>query len=380
MKILINTATSHKGGAVQVALSFIYECIKFSEHEYHVILGLRLNEEINKNAFPQNFYFYAIPYRPATKIFTFKSAASFFNNIERKVQPDVVFSTTGPSYWRPKAKHLIGFNLAHYIYKESPFYDIISPLERIKWRLKGQFIKYYYKRDGDAIVGQTTDVTERAGKWIGKEKLYTVSNTCSNIYRIIGGKDVDSYKGLPPNEGNEFRLLLLSGYHRHKNIEIINDIASLMAEKNIEDVRFILTLKSHDFNKYISLKAKTYTYNVGPIPTEEGPVLYNNSDALFLPTLLESFSASYPEAMVMRKPIVTTNLSFAKNICQDAALYYDPLSGKDALAKICILKNNKDIYRSLIKNGEERLNAFDTPEERAKTYLLICKELVDCKA
>lgn len=39
MKIIINSAHQRFGGGVQVALSFIYEYIKYVEHEYHVFAG-----------------------------------------------------------------------------------------------------------------------------------------------------------------------------------------------------------------------------------------------------------------------------------------------------------------------------------------------------
>ena len=48
MKLLINTATTNKGGGVQVAKSFIEECKELSEHEYFVVLGKNISKSINK--------------------------------------------------------------------------------------------------------------------------------------------------------------------------------------------------------------------------------------------------------------------------------------------------------------------------------------------
>ena len=64
--------------------------------------------------------------------------------------------------------------------------------------------------------------------------------------------------------------------------------------------------------------------NLGPVDLEDLPNVYRASDALFLPTLLESFSGTYLEAMHYGLPILTTDLDFARNICRDAALYFDP--------------------------------------------------------
>src|SRR5687767_8897322 len=106
MRLLINTATTFKGGGVQVAKSFIEECRYFREHEYHVVLGESLRKITNKNSFPSNFYFYEILYRPATRVFSVNRPETFFKSLEMRIKPDCVFTTSGPAYWRPKAPHL----------------------------------------------------------------------------------------------------------------------------------------------------------------------------------------------------------------------------------------------------------------------------------
>src|SRR5690606_18410540 len=94
-----------------------------------------------------------------------------------KHKPDVVFTTSGPSYWRPQAPHLMGYNLPHYIYTDSPYFNIISTKERLKWKLKGAVVKKFTRTDADAYVVQTDDVKDRLKKWIKKDKIFTVSNT-----------------------------------------------------------------------------------------------------------------------------------------------------------------------------------------------------------
>ncbi len=125
MKLLINTATLFKGGGIQVANSFIEECKKYSENEYHIILGLTLQQKIKPELFPANFSFYSIPYKPSKRVVSLKSPDSFFKILENSIKPDVVFTTSGPAYWKPKAPHLVGYNLAHYICPDSPYFENI---------------------------------------------------------------------------------------------------------------------------------------------------------------------------------------------------------------------------------------------------------------
>jgi hypothetical protein len=78
MKILINTASTLKGGSLQVAKSFIEECRFHNNHQFYVILGLSLNKIIDRNIFPSNFVFYDIDYRPAERVFSLFNRFRFF--------------------------------------------------------------------------------------------------------------------------------------------------------------------------------------------------------------------------------------------------------------------------------------------------------------
>lgn len=65
MRIIINTSNLNKGGGIQVAFSFISECIKFSRNEYYVFLCEKLAEQINPALYPANFHFYIIQGAPS---------------------------------------------------------------------------------------------------------------------------------------------------------------------------------------------------------------------------------------------------------------------------------------------------------------------------
>jgi glycosyltransferase involved in cell wall biosynthesis len=373
MKLLINTATTLKGGGLQVAKSFIEECKTHTEHEYHVILGVNLGKTINIDSFSSNFYFYKIDFRPGTRVFSFKSVTSFFNELEKKICPDVVFTTSGPAYWKPKAPHLVGFNLPHYVYPDSPFFKTIPLWKIIRWKIRGLIKAHFLKKEANAFVVQTDDVNTRLKKWLKTEEVYTVSNSCSSHYfktNTYANKLADR---LP----NEFRFLFLSAYHPHKNFEIIKRIVDYELKINIDfSYKFILTLPNDIFNSIFEKKYHKYVYNVGPIPVPECASLYKECDGMFLPTLLECFSASYVEAMFMEKPIVTSNLGFAKTVCEGAALYIDPLDEIEITQKIKMLINNSELRKSLIQKGITQKEKFKTAAQRANSYLDLCFKII----
>ena len=58
--------------------------------------------------------------------------------------------------------------------------------------------------------------------------------------------------------------------------------------------------------------------NVGPLKQHELSGYYHHSSALILPTLIESFTATYLEAMHFDCPVLTSDLDFAREVCGPA--------------------------------------------------------------
>lgn len=369
MKIVINSAHQRFGGAVQVVLSFINECKKFPENEYHIWVGPGVGNSLNKADFPSNFYFYEFDFG----IIDFKTIQTIqkkLSILEVEIKPAIIISTSGPSYFHSKAPQIIGFNLPLYIYSESPFVKELSLKERLKLHLKKAIHFYYFKRDAVAYVVQTDDVNERVRRALKTTNVHTVSNTYNNYF----SSPKCFQKRLPERGINEIRLLTLTSYYSHKNLELIPLLAKEVEKRGIVNIRFVLTLKETDYKKHLT--PHPYIVNVGPVKPEECPSLYSECDVMFLPTLAECFSASYPEAMVMGKPIITTDLGFAKSICGDAALYFEaknPMQAADCIEK---LLNDLSVTNSLVTQGKVQLKKFDVASERARKYLEICKTVV----
>jgi glycosyltransferase involved in cell wall biosynthesis len=168
------------------------------------------------------------------------------------------------------------------------------------------------------------------------------------------------------------------------NICIIPEVARLLQEKDRDkSYRFIVTLpeRGKEVRKFWT-KAEKYAVtsmieNAGVLKLHECPRWYATSDIVFLPTVLETFSATYPEAMVLGKPIVTTDLEFAHDICGDAAAFYSPLSAEAASDAIIQVVTNRKFRESLVENGRKRLEQFPNPERKYQLMLQWIQELAD---
>ena len=90
---------------------------------------------------------------------------------------------------------------------------------------------------------------------------------------------------------------------------------------------------------------------------------------MFMPTLLECFSATYPESMRMSVPILTSDMPFATDVCGDAALYFDPLSPKSIGDAIHSLASSEALRAELAEKGQLRLSTLETSLTRAQKYI-----------
>ena len=373
MKVLINTSHLRFGGALQVALSFIQECRYFPQHQYHVLVGPGVAKSLRTDDFTTNFQFEYFDFG----IINLRKAILInktLQSVERRIRPDCIITTSGPSYFRSQAPQVMGYNLGLYIYPESPFIQSLSFWWKIRINIKRKFHFYFFKRDADAFIVQTDDVNTRVRKALSTKNVVTVTNTYGSFYK---NWDIMPNK-LPQKAPNIFRFVTISAYYKHKNLDIIPKVIKELERRNVKNVEFVLTLKPSDFDKYIHKHDRIH--NLGPIRPEECPALYAECDGMFLPTLAECFSASYPEAMIMEKPIITTDLGFARSICGAAALYYEANDPVAAAEKIAALIKDACLQNKLKEIGKIQLQSFDTPRQRARKYLEICAGLAKSSA
>ncbi len=365
MKLLINMSNNIGGGSLQVGLSFIRECKNFRTHSYVIVYNSSLSSLFNFNEYEANFKF--IEVQPQK----FWNLAGVMTKIEKKENPDVVFTIFGPSYWRPRVKHVVGFANPYYYQMEAIFKKRMSRKQYFLIRIKKLIHTIYMNIDTDVLITETDYTTESYLKLFKKiKKGFTVSNTCSDYYTDFMKKK--KYK--VDDEISTFRLLMLSKYYKHKNFEIIKEISLILQNRNINNIEFWITIDDKNYQRLFA--NNSYVINKGVTKPQNCPSLYYDVDAMFLPTLAECFSASYPEAMIMEKPILTSDLPFARSVCKEAALYFEPLNANDIVNKILLLSKNENLRKKLIDDGKRVFSAIPTAKERAIEYLNICNSCI----
>lgn len=370
MKLVINTSNISVGGGIQVSLSFLESLKGHPENEYHIFLSPKIREQVDKSLFSDNFKFYYIPISPSSLIKGYKTRKKL-SLLESQINPDLVFTVFGPAYWNPKSLHVSGFANGWCYTPNSIAFNCLPRLARIKSRFL-ILIKNHVIKKSDFLIVETETAKKNiiSHLKIKEDKIFVVGNTFHQVFDSDNKVECNSII----ENSKYYKLLVLSSFYPHKNLLIINEVVEKLREKSNNQFKFFLTIPDAKFNE--SFPENDMIENIGPQNIEDCPGLYKSVDALFLPTLLETFTANYPEAMVMRKPILTSDLDFARELCGDAALYFDPLSVSDIAEKIIELEGDESLKTRLVTAGDKRLKEFETAESRTNKYLEIFKQLI----
>ncbi len=217
---------------------------------------------------------------------------------------------------------------------------------------------YYFKkyiRYATIVAAQSKTMKERLISLYGLKNVEIVPNAVS-LDNLRGG---DKHDFMLPND--RFKLLYLTHYYPHKNHEVILPLAKKI-QNNALPYCIVITIEATQHNRAKRFLDAIYReglndtiINVGPVRMTTVPSLYSQCDALFMPTLLESFSGTYVEAMYHRKPILTSNMDFAKDVCGDAAYYFNPLDSELIFEEILHMIKNDELRNRRIEKGERRL-------------------------
>mgnify|MGYP000120580279 CR=1 FL=1 len=363
MKVILNATPLVMGGSLQACVAFIREALAADDGiDWWFLVSAEVDRELNRfDVDISTNQGHVFKVSPARSKFARKKLVNYVSSLDA----DAVFTFFGPAYVNFSAPHLMGVADGWITHSSRVALGMLDmPVGLLKFALLFFYKRYWYRR-ADSWVVEAGCARDGMVKrfFIEPERISVVSNSCADSYR--------TNSKLTRSIENRVRLLTLSAFYKHKNLEIIPSVAielkKLLPNKKFE---FIITIEkgSRGEKKLLSLAAKLgvtdQVINIGPVSLKDGPALYADSDITFMPSVLETFSAVYPEAMMSGCPIVTTDLDFAKDICGNAACYYSPLDAKAAAQVIAELVNDTYAYKNLVAKGRERVVMF--PDQTGK--------------
>jgi len=363
-KILINTSNLHVGGGVQVAASVIGELTLFPILPVGLVVWA--STEVDANLRKLGYDLSALPAYEVVNSFGLNLLRS---SLARRLQNfDAVLTIFGPLYaWKLAVTNIVGFAQPWIIYPDNEIYRASSWRQRLLGRLKFGLQATFFRR-ADMLLVELEHVRQgllRQG--IGtSSSIRVVRNCLSSLY-------LSSDRWQPvavADTGSDVRLGFVGRNYDHKNTRIFPALIEILRRDHGIHASVYVTFTDDEWSDCDDA-FRAVVSNMGPLFVAQCPSFYQNMDAIVFPSLLECFSATPLEAMVMERPLFAADRPFNRDVCAEHAHYFDPLDPADAAAKIAAYLSDKSQKAAGLEAARAHALSFSNATDRARQYLEI---------
>lgn len=353
MRIAVNTVSTKKGagGAFQIAYNFLIESLKHQEDvEWYYITSADIDEAIGKEFYKlRGDRYFVFPTQPDFKK-TYYRVKKELAKWEEKYQPDVIYTISSPCYFSFKTTEVMRFANAWVTNPNKESWKSQKPLIRIYNYFFFIYQRWFLKRC-KFFITQSNIVGNELAK-ISKQPANHIKVIPNVLPAVFKNAIID--KQLSPDWVD---VACIGNPYPHKNISIVPKVLLSLKEKGFSNIRFHLTIPDGNplineiMDSCIKFGVVNCIINHGRCSQVQLIEVYNHCSICFLPTLLETFSATSLEAMHFGLDIVASDYAFNREVIGNAGLYYSSLEPVDAANKIILIINNEDVR---VKMREER--------------------------
>ncbi len=306
-----------------------------------------------------------------SELFIYKDSHSllkryWFETIElpkivKKYAPDVIFGPGNIGLTNPGVPQALFVRQAYLFYDKRHYPDIpLRALLRIK-ALKHQIKKSLPKTN--LVFCQTPIVKQR----FAEKMHYRMENIKiiplpppEEIFLKADLSKPAIFQELP----DTFYVLILTRYLTHRNPSILIPLCKRFGKQiRNKGIKFITTVEPKDhpkaqrfLNDIVADNLKDIIINVGMLSRNDVSRYLSHSHLLWLPTLLETLCLPYLEAMKCGTAIMAPDLDFARYVCGDAAIFYNPWDIDSIFKTLMFIRENDSLRQTLIEKGSESLN------------------------
>lgn len=364
--IVINAATVKLAGGLVVTLDFIELLKHNSEYRVHLLcpkikVYRALSGKLNKIYSPRILL---------TPYFRFVLDFLWIPLCIRKIKPDLVITLGN----LPAKTHVrqIMLNDNAFVSQQNLAEIPVSRSEAFKHSIRKRLfwkrLKYV-----DVLLVQT-DIEKKRLESIGRKhpEIRVLPPLLPSHLKSCSGKGLT----LADKPSQFTRLVCLSFYWSHKNIEVLLEVLRLAQTTQVKlQIVFTLNQKKIKGGQLLVEQLKPfieagYAINVGNLPAHKVGSLIKQCDGVILPSILETFGLNCLEAWYFGKLFFVADRPYSREVCKGAAVLFDPYSPQDILSKVLSAFKNSEEYKQLVAEGTKRIEQWHYNDN----YLQLVKE------
>lgn len=359
-RILIDASITSKGGGVQVSLSLIENIVKDPDFEVICITNYEIDKQLSIEVKSKIQHYYVEKIEPIYKKFFQGKRIAL---IEKKHKPDLVFVVFGPAYRKPLMPSVQGFALGKMLYKaELNLGFIENVLNAVKMHI--------LKLSNSNLVVETQLVKNKlvCNFNFPEDKIFVIGNSYSPKFHEC----IEKNKKVIKPSSEVFTILVPGSYYPHKNLERVVASLKIIKENSvIENFEYLFTIPEESsewenlYNYAKTLGVNTFIRTSGFVENARFGELYLKSHAVLCASLVESSTAVFPEAFISERPLLVSNRPFATELCENGALYFDPLDEKSIASAVHQIISDQQLRENLVSNANLALRKnYPSAEEK----------------
>jgi len=306
--------------------------------------------------------------------------------IIRRERIDVSFASTGFGMLNPSCPQVV--------LVRNPIY--FSDLHESKIRsfrmrmeiLTRRWISLRMIRQSQAVVFPTRAMKAMVERYLslGSKRCRIVPYGCdANTFRQ---RDPSAEHGFPAEllQARGRFLLNVSLYCGQKNFTVLFQALGILRQRRLMPPLALTTrlnpAPNCNFREDQAIirqqNLEQQLIQLGPVPRQQLPALYQAAGLFLFPSYVESFGHPLVEAMAAGLPIVAADTPVNREICGEAALYAHPFDPEDWAGKIAQGLTEDPLRQRLVHAAMKRVEDFSW-ESHLEGLLRLCEEIVQEK-
>jgi hypothetical protein len=364
MNILINAAGLHEGAGRRIAQQFLHQLAPIRVDDQLFLIASADAGYESLARYP-NFHLLTLPESYKHSRFSQLWHLHWvFPRWCKRYKIDKVISLGNiafPSKGRPQAVYL---QLPQLAYHESAAWKLMNNRAFLKSSLADQFVALHLRYASSYAVPSEPMKRRLAARFrLPEERIHLLPHTAVS-------SDLPGSTTLPEPR-TPLRLIFLSRYLPYKHFECLPALAQVIQEQQLP-VEITLTLDRREGPAAAAILQAVSVFpfirNVGPPAWQDVPQLIQDHHGVFLPSLMESLSGVYAEALQSRRLIFTSHYDFATSVLGDAAFYFDPLKPYNIATSFRLALERPDLVQEKMDHIELLARASAGPEELAQRF------------
>jgi glycosyltransferase involved in cell wall biosynthesis len=392
VKILFNAVSAKSGGAA-VSMENLCRSLasRKSRHEFIFLVPPKLAACVGRLGAHIEVIPSEIGLGPPWKRFFWDQVT--LRRIAKEQRVDVLVSTSDFGMLFPPCPQILMVSNSVFF---SPFYvKRILPLKSAKFKLEFLLRRWLISlsvKAADVVIASSESMVMLLREYIPHLDKKLVVNYLGVPLKLFLRRAPPSKKGAD-KVTKPFQLLFVSEYSDYKNLTILLKTVLLLRQQGVDDFRLMTTadpwqfpdveIVSREEDKRLAthpMIAAVVKFT-GIVPYADVPTLYAQSDLFIFPSLTESFAYPLVEAMASGLPVIAADIPICREICGEAAVYFNPLNADDLAQKIRNMRDDPKRRRELGALGRKRaIQQFDWNDHVKRLLELIEKTSKEKKA